>query len=159
MAKFLDFPIVYGKLGNHPGLLSTEQAVALFNAGMRCGPGCLLIEYWPDGGRSTVLLGAVAKNLEGQLKVFTAWGVPSRDDERWFNLAFKAHGLAAVAAVNPPVSDTATQADLILLRAEFLPAANGCLSAKRLFLLGEASSIDGYRQVEAGRGFSVWEAG
>ena len=29
MAKYLDFPTVYGKLGNHPGLLTTDQALDL----------------------------------------------------------------------------------------------------------------------------------
>ena len=58
MSKYVEFITVYGKLGNHPGTLTGEMALGLYNQGMSSPAKAKLLDYYPDGGRSTVLLSA-----------------------------------------------------------------------------------------------------
>ena len=157
MAKFLDFPIVYGKLGNHPGSLTTDQAIALFNTAMRCPMGAKIIEYWPDTGRSTVILGAAAKNLDGKLYVFTNFNNGNKAGEGWFARAVKTHRLEAV--IDPtPGEVLESLADLAVLPAAWAWRLDDpFLRAKRLFVLNAPERIEGYKGVEYGAGYSVWE--
>src|SRR5690349_16854164 len=93
MAKFIEFPLVMGRLGNHPGTLGPEQALGLFNVGMRLPQGAHLLDYWPDGGRTTVILAAIAANLEGQVSAVTNWQAAPLGAELWFNRAVLNHKL------------------------------------------------------------------
>jgi len=159
MSKFLDFPLVYGKLGNHPGSLTTEQAVALFNTAMRCPIGAKLIECWPDTGRSTVILSAAVKNLEGKLYVFTNFDNGNKAGEGWFHRAIKTHRLDVIIDHPTPSEVLDNPADLAVMPAGGLVGSPGLLRAKRLFIIGSVAveSIDGYKGVEYGAGYSVWE--
>lgn len=155
MAKFIDFPTVYGRIGLQPGELTAEQAIGLFNAGMATPAGGKLAEYWPDTGRSTALLGAVAKNLEGELTVYTTFERGSAN-EYWFNRTVKTHKLQPVLALNPVGNEAV---DMVVVRGEFIKAAEAVadLQAKRLFVLGAApAALAGWEQKEAGAGYSVW---
>lgn len=152
MAKFLDFPTVYGKLGNHPGLLTTDQAIALYQQGMRLPPGSNILEYQPDGGRSTVILAAVARNLSGRLYVVTDWTVASPGAQPYFERVFKLHRLEQVTelnSVNLPVMA------LTVARAAFpwqaLPG--------RVLVLGDFSLVNGHAPADRGLGWAVFEQG
>src|SRR6185437_14756758 len=91
MAKFIDFNTVYGKLGLHPGNLTTEQAVALFDRAMKCKEGALLLDQWPDAGRTSVLLATVARNLDGKLKVVTRWETAPPVGPQLFERVYRTH--------------------------------------------------------------------
>jgi hypothetical protein len=148
MARYVDFPTIYGKLGNHFGLTTGDQALALFEQGMRCPPGATLVEYAPDGGRSTVILATVARNLGGRLLVCTAWPEAPQGALDAFQRAFKTHRLAAVVSLDPPEvpGDVAFQ----VVRGAFRPP-----QASRLFVLGDVGLSNGHAPVEHGPGWAV----
>lgn len=151
MAKFLDFPTVYGKLGTHPGLLTGDQAVALYQQGMRLPPGSAIVEYAPDAGRSTVILAAVASNLGGRLYVVVDWATSPHQSARvYFERAFKLHRLDQVAEVNP-VNLPAPALTVVRLGVAWrrLPG--------RVLVLGDFSQANGHAPVERGPGWAVFE--
>lgn len=148
MAKFVDFPIVYGKLGNHFGLTTGEQALALFQQAMKCPPGSLLVEYWPDGGRSTVILATAARNLDGKLLVFTNWDQAPLGSDAWFQRAYKTHRLEGVVEVDPPAA--VGSATLTVVRGMYRPPHAG-----RLLVLGEHGLSNGHAPAERGPGWAV----
>lgn len=152
MPKYLDFPTIYGKLGNHPGLLTGEQALALFTQGMKCPQGASLVEYWPDGGRSTVILAAVARNLGGRLYVFTNWRAAPQSAERWFMQAWRTHKLDQVCALSMDVGQIEAVANpaLIVVRGDYRPPYAG-----RLLVLGDIGQANGHAPAERGPGWYV----
>lgn len=150
MSKFLDFPTVYGKLGNHPGLLTTDQAVALYQQGMKLPPGSSILEYRPDGGRSTVILAAVARNLNGRLYAVTDWAVAPPGAQAYFERAFKLHKLEQVAELDP--ADLPTAALTVARAAQPWQRLPG-----RVLVLGDFSQANGHAPAERGPGWAVFE--
>lgn len=156
MPKFIEPQVVIGKLGNHPGGLGPEQAVALFNTAMKCGTGATLLDFWPDGGRTTVILAAVAQNLEGTVTAEYNWATVPQGGEFWFERAVKGHKIK-LAELNgkPP--------DLTVMRGEVVPMAPAeVLRTGKVFLYGQEPWPVGVGQaglwmVEHGPGWAVCE--
>jgi hypothetical protein len=161
MAKFTEFGTVYGKLGMHPGNLTTEQAVALFNHAMKCKEGALLLDQWPDAGRTSVLLAAVARNLDGKLKVVTRWEAGPQYGPQLFERVYRTHKLKDVATVmdHSQANGYDQDADFAVARAETLPIMNGDLNgAKQIFVYGGGQvKMDGYEAKEQGPGWVLME--
>jgi len=151
MAKFKDFETVYGKLGNHPGLLQTDQAIALYNTALSCGQKPVIVEHDPDGGRSTVVLAAAACNLEGKVHVQVDWSSQPDGAEAWFNKAVKLHRIGPQVAVNGAAPE---RADLLVVR--HASQVNGT-AAKRIFLLAAGEDMgDEWGLQEGTRTYSIW---
>ena len=155
MSKYVEFITVYGKLGNHPGTLTGEQALGLYNQGMSSPAKAKLLDYYPDGGRSTVLLSAVAQNIEGELAVEANWQFAPYGAEMWYERAVKLHKIKAV-----PLNGTAV--DFAVVRASIVPALNGKLPrASRLFVYGDLAALPNlatYHPVANGPGWMTYEA-
>src|ERR1043165_3646040 len=146
MAKFIDFNTVYGKLGLHPGNLTTEQAQALFDHAMKCKDGALLLDQWPDAGRTSVLLATVARNIDGKLKVVTRWDAAPPNGGFLFERVYRTHKLAHVATVvnHSQLNGHDQSADFAVARAETLPLMNGDLNgAKQIFVYGLSRPMTG----------------
>ena len=157
MSRFIDFPVIYGKLGNHPGLLSTEQAAAIFKHAMDVNPGGAFVEYDPDGGRSTVILATAAQNLDGKVYVFTNWEAAPKGAEPFFQRAYKTHRLAQNVAVDTK-DDLPTDADLVVARSDGLDwRGNGALKPKKVLMLDNGDAGEGWTKAAEGQGWALWQ--
>ena len=162
MAKFIDFNTVYGKLGMHPGNLTTEQAMAFFDRAMKCKDGALFLDQWPDAGRTSVLLATVARNLDGKLKVVTRWETAPPVGPQLFERVYRTHKLRDVATVldYSQANGYDQDADFAVARAETMPIMNGDLiGAKQIFVYGLTAPVklDGYEVKESGAGWALMD--
>lgn len=161
MAKFTDFGVIYGKLGLHPGNLTTEQAAALFDHAMKCQEGALFLDQWPDAGRTTALLATVARNLSGNVKAVTRWDAGPQFGPQLFERIYRTHKLRDVVTVmdHSQANGHDAGADFAVVRAETLPLINGDLNgAKRVFVYGATQAkLDGYEVKERGPGWVLME--
>lgn len=152
MAKFIEFPVVMGRLGNHPGLLGPLQAQALFNAAMACGQGAHFLDYWPDGGRSTVVLFAASQNVEGQLEVLTNWQYAPQGAQPWYDRAIMNHKVKLA-------EHNGHSPDMAVVSTEVIAVAIDALrSIKKLFVYGpvQALELPGFKVAEQGAGWALY---
>jgi len=162
MAKFVDFPIVYGKLGNHPGFLTTDAALKLYTIAMQCRQGATFLDNWPEGGRSTVLLATVARNLDGKVKVICRWDTAPQNAALYFERAYKTHKLADVAQVYDYGTDKngIGAYDLAVVRGDVLPLVNGDLNAAEkifVYAVRDQVNVDDFVTRESGQGWALLE--
>ena len=150
--QYLDFATVYGRLGNHPGDITLQQAEALFRCAMKQREGAVILEFDPIGGRSTVILGIAAKNLSGRLHVYNA--DKPQLHPIWMERAVRLHGLAEVATINASNGAAVHGADLVVIRSKGVNP-HPVVDAKHLFVLGsmDFSKSPSHRVIEKGDGF------
>ena len=82
--KPFDFPKTWGKLGNWPGTIGPQSALALLQEIAKLPKGSSIVEFRFDGGRTSAVVGWGCK-AGGHVGIVT--GAPSQDgmSEVWFN--------------------------------------------------------------------------
>lgn len=153
--QYLDFATVYGRLGSHPGDVSTVQAEALFRCAMKCREGATFVEYVPVGGRTTAILGTAAKNLNGKLYIYESWAGQPPQSQLWFNRALQLYGLREHVVLNPLNGTVPGKVHFALLR--FAGGEMVFPDTDFIFALGNTqgfSDRNGYRVIERGDGYA-----
>ena len=150
MAKFLDFKTVMGRLGTHPSQLTIEQSIALFNQTLQLPKNAAIVEFGPDGGRSTVILAAAARNIDGHLYVVTNWSQQPPGAQQYFEKAVKTHRIESVTTIDQALPN---EAHLTVIRANQLRPVAG-----KVLILGDLKSLEGLDVIEKGPGWTLLKA-
>lgn len=82
--KPLNFPLLYGKLGNWPGTMGPQAAAMLLAEIAKLPQGSTIVEYCFDGGRTSAVIGWGCK-AGGHSALIAGNPSPDGMSEVWFN--------------------------------------------------------------------------
>lgn len=156
MDKFLDFDVLYGRLGSFPGDVNFRQAEALFRWAMKAGEGAQFVELEPNTCRATVIIGTAARNLGGKVHV---GGASFSQYQIFFNRVVRLYRLKEtvfeLASQNGALDSM--KIDFALIRP---PGLSEVLKSKVVFGLGPVDQIEvpnSLVELEKGPDYVVWK--
>lgn len=135
-----DLKTTYGRLGMHPGDMGPDEATVIFGEAMKLPEGSRALEISPQTGRTTAILGAAIRNIDGALYVADDWIAKNPQESAWFQKAIKLHGLMPSTKIVPSAASDILRGahnevggfNLVLIsgnfsRLEWLPLTKGCV--------------------------------